>query len=317
MAPYLEVDAETTESVASDIKLIRATEDPLSWALGFLRLKGARAASHVQIGSFCRNITPEYGIFHAAVEGDMYVRYDSHSISLNQGDMVVFVSPKPHQIGSVSVAGVQPDGRCAWTSGSFMLDQGLTRAVLRGVPEPLVIRGINRSPPDWLSAAKHFLELELVEAVPGQAAMIARLIEIILIRALRSWSSDADMRGTLLAASMDRRISKVLQEIGRNPISPWSIERMALIANMSKSAFAARFKKVVGLTPNDVVQYHRIELAIVMLRNPDLSISEIADHIGYESEASFARAFRRGMQLSPTEWRESCQLKESVASPAS
>src|SRR5690606_26220434 len=108
-----------------------------------------------------------------------------------------------------------------------------------------------------------------------------------------------------LAGLRDPKVGKALAQLHRQPAHQWTTDELAKSANLSRSAFAERFTQLVGLPPMRYLSQWRLQLAAVRLRESPLSIVNIAHEVGYESEASFSRAFRNTFQSTPGQWRRS------------
>src|SRR5262249_32306147 len=149
-----------------------------------------------------------------------------------------------------------------------------------------------------------FLADETRETRPGTATIVSRLTDIIFVQALRVWLDAAPTAAMpWLRAIRDRRIGVALGGIHQSPERPWTIASLAAEAAMSRSAFAARFKTLVGEPPLTYLTRWRMLTASSWLRTNDLSVAEIADRIGYQSEAAFTKAFKRQFAMSPAVFR--------------
>ena len=135
---------------------------------------------------------------------------------------------------------------------------------------------------------------------PGATIMISRLIDVMVIRAMRIWVRTAppEEKGWL-AALADARISRALKTIHDEPFRRRSVADLATLAGMSRSNFAERFSTLVGAGPLHYQTRWRLLLASDMLRRSDILVSEVARRVGYESEAAFSRAFKAQFGFPP------------------
>jgi AraC-like DNA-binding protein len=150
----------------------------------------------------------------------------------------------------------------------------------------------------WLEGIVHFMLIEAGDVQPGAGLMISRLIDLVVIRVLRSWVHQGRTSGWLGGLS-DARIASALKAIHERPMQRWSIETLAGIAGMSRSSFCERFTALVGRSP---LRYHnewRLTLARDLLAKRSARIGEIGLSIGYESEAAFSRAYKALFGHSP------------------
>jgi AraC-like DNA-binding protein len=148
-------------------------------------------------------------------------------------------------------------------------------------------------------------------AQPGIASsrLISCLYEALFVYAIRAYasSSEAPPKGWLAAIS-DKHLGKAIQAMHAGFDRSWSVESLAREARMSRSAFALKFKAVLGRTPLEYLTRWRMHKAGAMIRSNNKSFSEVASAIGYGSESSFSRVFRREMGVAPREYRSKCAL---------
>ncbi len=143
---------------------------------------------------------------------------------------------------------------------------------------------------------------ETAEARLGGATVLARLADVAATHMIRDWvNACADARGWLKAAR-DPQIGRVLAAIHRAPGDDWSVEALASLAGLSRSSFADKFRAVMGEGPAHYVARWRMQTAAEWLARA-VPIAEIAERLGYESETSFSRAFKRIMGHPPRRWR--------------
>jgi AraC-like DNA-binding protein len=129
---------------------------------------------------------------------------------------------------------------------------------------------------------------------PGQGLVVGRLLEVLLVEAIRQKpASDAEGQPGLLAGLADIQVGKALRALHANVRKTWTVEQVATMVGMSRSAFAERFVGVVGLPPMDYLLQLRMALAKDALRFGGGRLSEIASACGYRSVSSFSTAFRR------------------------
>lgn len=141
-------------------------------------------------------------------------------------------------------------------------------------------------------------------ARPGSATVMARLSELLFVEAVREYLAGlpAQRRGWL-AGLRDPAVGRALALIHARPEHPWTAEALAAEAILSRSAFAERFTGLVGVPPMSYLTAWRMQVAAQCLRESRRSIAQIAAAVGYESEATFARAFKREMGFSTGEYR--------------
>lgn len=141
---------------------------------------------------------------------------------------------------------------------------------------------------------------EAAEPQMGSATVLSRMADLLVARLIRCWvnCSGASTTGWL-AAIRDPHIGRVLAAIHRDPGHHWTLERLAGVAGQSRSVFAERFSAILGEGAARYLARLRMQLARELLGQGGMSVAEVASRLGYESEASFARAFKRITSVSP------------------
>lgn len=166
----------------------------------------------------------------------------------------------------------------------------------------LICIDVWRSPQmEWFQSTLRLMAAEASELRPGGETIITRLADILVIQAIRSWMADNPFSQTgWLGALQDKQIGRAILAIQRDPARVWTVELLAEEAVMSRSAFAARFKKLVGEPPMQYLAQWRMSVAATWLRERELSVAELASRLGYQSGAAFSRAFKRFIGVSPS-----------------
>jgi transcriptional regulator GlxA family with amidase domain len=134
--------------------------------------------------------------------------------------------------------------------------------------------------------------------------VLKRLADIFLLQMIRAHISSSTCRQTAwLRALSDPRIGAALRSMHEKIEQPWSVAELASAANMSRSAFALRFRQMVGETPLEYLTRWRIYKATVLLRDGDKKLTEVANAVGYDSDGSFSKTFKRIVGVAPGEYR--------------
>lgn len=163
----------------------------------------------------------------------------------------------------------------------------------------------------WLDTTIGFLLSEVKSRRPGATPIIARLSDILFIQAVRAFAvTNSCGQQNWFAAAADAQIGEALARIHRAPQGAWTVEKLAAVAGMSRSAFAARFSALVGEPPLRYLSRWRMHLAIEMLREGRLSTAEISSQMGYESEAAFSKAFKKWNGRGPGAYRSSRSARD-------
>ena len=196
-------------------------------------------------------------------------------------------------------------------SGSFGMSAFEAPLISTILPRHLHLRlEQNRS-----HAFQSVLDLLAAEtAQPGIASsrLISCLYKSLFVYAIRAYanSAAAPPKGWLAAMS-DKHLSKAIQAMHSGFDRSWSVESLAREARMSRSAFALKFRNVLGQTPLEYLTRWRMYKAGAMIRSNNTTFSEVASAVGYGSESSFSRVFRRETGVAPREYRRKCAVLES------
>jgi AraC-like DNA-binding protein len=148
-----------------------------------------------------------------------------------------------------------------------------------------------------------FLVVEHAAREPGAALMISRVIDVLIIRCIRTWAKSLGPRQGWIGALADARVSRAVAAIHRDPARNWSVAGLASVAGLSRSRFAQLFLAAVGEAPLRYVHRWRLAMASDLLRRSTLPVGEVAHAVGYESEAAFSRAYKTMFGTTPRDGR--------------
>lgn len=152
----------------------------------------------------------------------------------------------------------------------------------------------------WLHQTVRFMAREAAQLRPGGEIVITRLADVLVVQALRSWLETAPQPAHgWLAALRDPQLGGVLRAIHRDPGAPWTLPGLAAQAGMSRSAFAERFRELVGEPAVQYLTRWRLGLSRDHLRRTDEPLTTVARRFGYASQAAFSRAFAREFGCPP------------------
>lgn len=157
---------------------------------------------------------------------------------------------------------------------------------------------------DWAVHYARHAAAEAMEQRPGGNAMLERLSEMTFIAAVRRYLA-ALPEGSQgwLAGLQDRFVGRAMACLHEAPAQPWTVEELGRRVGLSRSALHERFAGIVGQTPMEYLAHWRIQVAAALLRDTTSTVASIALDVGYQSEASFARAFKRLVGKPPATWR--------------
>ena len=273
-------------------------------------------------------------IFHLVTDGECHAQFGGEPpVRLAAGDAVLFPHGDAHLISSQP--GVPPaaatrldqvlarrprqliyGGGGAVTRlvcGYMACDSRLARMLLAGLP-PLLkvsIRGSNAGV--WLEASVRYALAEARSPRPGGAGVLAKLAEVLFIEVLRLYMNEQGPERTgWLAGVGDRIVGGALNAMHARPAHAWTLEELARAAGTSRSVLAERFLKLVGNSPKQYLTQWRMLLAANLLCGSNAPLSRIAEHVGYQTDTAFSRAFRREYGAPPASWRRSRARRESA-----
>ena len=261
-----------------------ATGDLLSYVLAQIRLSGDGIFLVTVLGGEAVPLAP--GLGHVCMVTDGALQIDSGEgspLAAEAGDLVLL----PRATGDLRLLSVEASS--AVVVCRFHFDPDSMRGLVTALPPYILISQAEGA--GWLDGVLHFLMIEAGDVQPGAALMISRLIDLAVIRALRTWVHRGQTSGWLGGLS-DERIARTLKAIHEAPLQRWSIDTLANIAGMSRSSFCERFTALVGRAPLRYQNEWRLTLARDMMLQGQARVGEIGLTVGYESEAAFSRAYK-------------------------
>ncbi|HKF37150.1 MAG TPA: AraC family transcriptional regulator [Ktedonobacteraceae bacterium] len=297
--------------------------DVLADILGDLRLSSsfyARSKLRAPWGlSFSVQDGPS---FHLIVTGRGFLRIDAERIPLEAGDLVLLPHGEEHQLAgppestaiplaalpserigqNAAILCKEGDGaESLLICGGVRFAGPIAHPLLELLPRILLLhREELEGAHAWLDATLTLLGAEALSLRPGSAAVMTRLADILVLQIIRVWlERDGGRRPGWLGALSDPDIGHALALIHRHAEEPWTVATLAREVHLSRSVFAERFSRLVGMSPMQYVTRWHMSLASSWLREERLSASEAAHRLGYSSEAAFSRAFKRYLQVPP------------------
>jgi AraC-like DNA-binding protein len=252
--------------------------------------------------------------FCAVLEGGCLLAVDGHrTITLEAGDFVLLpATPGFTMSGFEPVVPVQIDPNVASAStgevrhgtrggrpdvrllgGYFEFESPDPALLVSLLPTVVHVCGVER-----LSVLVRLVGEESIEKRSGRELVLARLVEVLLIEALRATSGD-DAPPGLLRGLADARLAPAMRQMHRQLARPLTVTQLARTAALSRSAFFDRFTRTVGLPPMEYLLAWRMAVAKDLLRRQEVGIADVAERVGYGSASTFSTAFSRHVGEAP------------------
>ncbi|WP_434599143.1 AraC family transcriptional regulator [Streptomyces sp. A5-4] len=195
--------------------------------------------------------------------------------------------------------GDSPDGAASVLIGTYQMAGEVSGRLLAALP-PLVFLAAD----EWNCPLMPVLDEEISRDEPGQSVMLDRLLDLLLIAALRSWFSrpQAEAPAWYLAMA-DPVVGQALRLMQDDPAHSWTVASLAAKAGVSRAGLARRFTELVGEPPMAYLTGWRLALAADLLRESDATVGAVARQVGYSGSFALSAAFKRVRGISPQEHR--------------
>lgn len=291
--------------------------DPLSDVIRLLQPEAVFSKGISGAGRWAVRYSP-FGqpSFCAVLEGSCRLAVDGHApITIAAGDFILlpatpgftmssFEPAKPTRLEPAAASpggevrhgtrGGPPDVRLL--GGYFVFESPDAGLLVSLLPALVHVRGVER-----LSLLVQLVREESSETRAGRELVLTRLVEVLLIEALRA-TSGADAPPGLLRGLADARLAPAIRQLHAHVAKPWTVAQLAKTAGLSRSTFFERFVKAVGVPPMEYLLAWRMAIARDLLRG-DVGIGEVAERVGYGSASTFSTAFSRHVGQPPSQYR--------------
>ena len=269
-------------------------------------------------------------LYHYVVEGELRIRVDGEDgagLVLGAGDVVLLPRNDLHLVGSdltlPPVAGrdiIQPpkDGglfsirhggsgrRTRMICGFLGCDCAGENPVISTLPSLLKLEAEQGGAAEWIRSTFQYAAEEVAAGRPGSETVLAKLSELLFIEAVRRYAQALPQGQTgWLAGLRDPHVARALALLHHDITRPWNVDDLSREVGLSRSALADRFISLIGMPPMHYVANWRMQVATQKLRNTRASLAQVADLVGYSSEAAFSRAFKKTFGTAPATWRRS------------
>ncbi|GKS63169.1 AraC family transcriptional regulator [Nitrospira sp.] len=266
-------------------------------------------------------------IYHLMTEGRGYARVgeNGRAISLEAGDIIMIPHGDAHLMGngpsvkpvdsSEQLRKVLAEGKMLsqfggggeltrLVCGYMTCDPQLSQVFLAGLPSIVKVHIRDNPSGRWVEDTLRYSVNHAEVSGPGSAAVIAKLSEVLFVETLRRYIEKLPQTQTgWLAGVRDPEVGKALALLHQQPAHPWTIASLAEAVGLSRSVLAERFRHYLSDTPMGYLTRWRLQLAAQLLASTSKSVAEVAGDVGYESEPSFNRAFKREFGVPPARYR--------------
>ncbi|MGH7604342.1 MAG: AraC family transcriptional regulator [Gemmatimonadaceae bacterium] len=266
-------------------------------------------------------------IFHVMMQGRCWIELDGQRAELEAGDVVIAPHGDAHTLGAGTALPPLPIGRLLppppWVGlpdvshggagatmrlfcGFVHCDAVTVAPLLTSLPRLMVVHAFRADASAWLRSTVELIVGEVNQQRPGARVMLERLNEVVFVESLREYLARKEAFGIgWLAGMKDRYVGRALELMHANPVHGWTVLELARTAGTSRSVLAERFRELVGQSPIEYLKVWRLHLARSLLREDRRKLREVAEAVGYESEAAFIKAFRKMFGAPPGSWRRS------------
>ncbi len=304
---------------------ISGMPDAMSDVLSLVRMRAEVICANEYSAPWAFRFTKPIAHFHIVERGSAWITVDGAAPTrIETGDLAILPLGAGHVLsGALDAKSVPIDQAIARSAvrkgpvfqlggggeethvvcGQFSFAGVLAPKLLTVLPPLMHIAAQPGRPLEWLRLTTHFLVEETRHPRPGSAILVTRLLDLMFIQAVREWGTRNPHNLGWLSELSDPLVGRALSAIHSDPTHEWTVEQLAAIAGLSRSAFAARFADVVGKTPLKYIALWRLDLAADHLRAGTLKVNEIAAAVGYGSEAALNRAFKAQFGVTPGAFR--------------
>lgn len=273
--------------------------------------------------------------YHYVLEGEMRVRVEGgEAITLRAGDVVLFPRNDVHLLGSdldrppvMARDLIEPPKDGGLSSIRYGGDDGVRSRVVCGflgcdgaqenpvistLPAAIRLTIEESGGAEWIRSTFQYAADELAVGRPGSETVLAKLSELLFVEAVRRYAESLPEGETgWLAGLRDPHVARALALLHRDLHRPWTADTLGREVGLSRSALAERFTRLIGVAPMHYLASWRMQVAAQELRSRNTPLLQVANKVGYESEAAFSRAFKRAFGQAPATWRRSRSLAAS------
>lgn len=249
--------------------------------------------------------------FHLVRRGECRVHTEEGPDFLGPGDLIFLSAGVDHQLSSYS-AGGEKNREIPGTMllcGYCEFDESIVNPLLRLFPRMTIIRSEELTKHSWLRGTLDQLGTEYLSQSPGAELVVNKLTEVVLIELIRI-NFGREKQSPFLNALGDKAISKALALLHSKPEQAWTLDLLASEVALSRAAFARRFKNLIGQGMFQYLTELRVQKAKELLLSTQLPVADIAQRMGYESDISFVKTFKKYCGMTPRQYLMNTRAKK-------
>ena len=268
--------------------------------------------------------------FHFVHRGHCLVRVqaDKDPVLLEQGDLIIITKGAEHTLFCdlttekqalqleqvVEESGFTGEGTLVYGElgsnsetqlicGHFAFDQYAQHPIIDLLPPFIHIKNYGEESGNWMENTLKVIGAEAGKKNMGSDLIALKLSEIIYTQVMRTYLASEAAKEQGLAGFSDPAITRALKSIHEKPAHPWTLEELSAIAGLSRTSLSTRFSQCLSTTPYGYITQWRMQIARQRLVNSNAPIIDIAETVGYQSEAAFGRIFKKHFDIAPATYR--------------
>lgn len=265
-------------------------------------------------------------LYHYVVDGRLKVQVDGEeTFGLNSGEVVMFPHNDTHLLGSEldlppalasDVIVPSPNGglyairlggdgaRTRLVCGFLGCDSVEGNLLISTLPRALRLNVEEGSAAEWMRSTFQYAADEVAAGRPGSETVLAKLSELLFVETVRRYADTLPESETgWLAGLRDHYVARALALFHRDITRSWTVDELGREVGLSRSSLGERFTSLIGMAPMHYLANWRMQVAAQKLRNSSESLAQVANTVGYDSEAAFSRAFKKAFRTAPATWR--------------